>query len=161
MKRIFYLLTVMTLLCAPPAFAQERGEERELDFQLYNGYIVNKATAGLKSEKSYFVLTDQEQFNKVFARFGGYIPKMVLLPPDPFKTKIVIATIRSGNRRLYSDVRVVARNGVLLVSYTAEDAGEGSFLTPLILTVDKDQYRAVVFRENGERAGVVRLKQGS
>ena len=161
MKRIFYLLIVVTLLCAPPAFAQEGAEERELDFQLYNAYIVNKASAGLKSEKSYFVFTDQGRFDKVFARFSGYLTKMVLLPPDPFETKIVIATIRSGNRRVYSDVRVVAKNRVLLVSYTAKDAGEGSFLTPLILTVDKDQYRAVVFRENGERAGVVRLKQNS
>jgi len=159
MKRIFYLLTVMTLFCAPPAFAQEWGEEHELDFQLYNGYIVNKASAGLKSEKSYFVLADQEQFNKVFVKFGGYLPKLVLLPPDTFETKVVIATIRAGNRRLYSDVKVVAKNRVLLVSYTAEDAGEGSFLTPLILTVDKGKYRAVIFTENGERAGVVRLKQ--
>jgi len=47
------------------------------------------------------------------------------LPPDAFKTKIIIAAIKRGSLRRYGDVRVAAKNGILIVSYKAKDDPPG------------------------------------
>ncbi len=82
------------------------------------------------------------------------------LPPGAFETKIVIAAIKRGTMRRYSDVSVTEENGVLLVSYTATDdkPGSATYRVPLILAVEKGEYSGVVFMENGERVGVVCLR---
>ena len=159
MKRIF-VLTVMTLFVfAPQCFAQEGGEERKLDFQRYDSSYFEKNNSGLEGEKSYLVLTDQEQFDKVFgpaARMG----KNTFLPRDTFESKIIVATIKRGSMRRYSDVTVTEDDGVLMVTYTAKDdkPGSATYRVPLILAVDKGEYDEVVFMENGERAGAVKLR---
>lgn len=160
MKRIFYLLTVMTLFVfAPQCFAQEGGEGREVDSQRYENSYFEKNNSGLKGEKSYLVLTDQEQFEKVFhpAPTAG---KNAFLPSDVFETKIIVATIKRGSMRRYSDVSVMEKDGELIVSYTATDdkPGSATYRVPLILAVDKGEYDEVVFMENGERVGAVKLK---
>lgn len=158
MKRILYLLALMTLLSAAPASAQEGGEGRAVDFQRYDGSYFEKNNTGLQGEKSYLVLTDQQQFDKIFGpatRMG----KNNFLPRDTFESKIIVTTIKRGTMRRYSDITVTERGRALVVSYTVEDdkPGSGSYRVPLILAVAKGRYRVVVFMENGERAGAVRL----
>jgi len=158
MRRIFYLLAVMTLFSVPHALAQG-GEGREVEFERYDSSYFEKNNSGMNDEKSYLVLTDQEQFDKVFhpAPRAG---KNTFLPSNTFETKIIIATIKRGSMRRYSDVTVTEKDGVLTVSYTAEDdkPGSATYRVPLILAVDKGEYDEVVFMENGERAGEVKLK---
>jgi hypothetical protein len=159
MKRIFYLLAIITLLCAAQSSAQEGAEERQLHFQRYDSSYFEKNNSGLEGEKSYLVLANQKQFNKVFgpaARMG----KNTFLPRHTFETKIVVASIKRGSMRRYSDVTVTEKDGVLQVSYTAEDdkPGSATYSVPLILAIDKGEYDEVVFIENGERAGAVKLK---
>src|SRR4051812_9253102 len=119
MKRIFFLIVMTLFVFAPQCFAQEGGEQHALDFQHYDSYF-EKNNSGLEGEKSYLVLTDREQFDKVFGpapRAG----KNSFLPHDAFETKIIVATIKRGSMRRYSDVTVTENNGVLTVSYTARD----------------------------------------
>jgi hypothetical protein len=161
MKRIFSLLAVTTLFFAAQASARGGGEERDLNFQRYDSTYFEKNNSGLKGEKSYLVLTDHQQFDKVFgpaARMSGN----TFLPRDTFTNKIVVAAIKRGTMRRYSDVAVKEENGILLVSYTATDdkPGGATYRVPLILAVDKGEYGGVVFMENGERVGVVCLRQG-
>jgi hypothetical protein len=159
MKRIFFLLAVGTLFVAAQASARGGVEERALKFQRHDGSYFEKNNSGLKGEKSYLVFTDQQQFDRVFgpaARMGAND----FLPRDAFNTKIVVAAIKRGSMRRYSDVKVTEENGVLLVSYTATDdkPGSASFRVPLILAVEKGGYSGVVFVENGERVGVACLR---
>ena len=159
MKRIFYLLSVMTLFFAAQASALGGGEERDVQFQRHDSSYFEKNSSGLTGEKSYLVLTDQQQFDRVFgpaARMGSN----AFLPRDAFASKIVVAAIKRGSMRRYSDVKVTEENGVLLVSYTATDdkPGSASYRVPLILAVEKGAYSGVVFVENGERAGVACLR---
>ena len=113
----------------------------------------------MNDEKSYLVLTDQEQFDKVFHP-APRASKNTFLPSNSFETKIILATIKRGSMRRHSDVTVTEKDGVLTVSYTAEDdkPGSATYRAPLILAVDKGEYDEVVFMENGERAGEVKLK---
>ncbi len=159
MKRIFFLLALASLLSAAQAPARAGGDERDLQFRRYDGSYFEKNNSGLRGERSYLVLTDQAQFDRVFgaaARMGNN----TFLPADAFENKIVVAAIKRGAMRKYSDVAVTEENGVLLVSYTATDAAAGAatFSVPLILAVDKGAYSGVVFVENGERAGVACLR---
>jgi hypothetical protein len=158
MKRIFYLLTVTTLLFAAQASARGGGEERALEFQRHNSYF-EKNNSGLTGEKSYLVLTDQQQFDRVFGP-AATMGANAFLPRDAFANKIVVAAIKRGAMRRYSDVSVTEENGVLLVSYTATDdkPGSATFKVPLILSVEKGEYSGVIFMENGERVGVVCLR---
>src|SRR3954462_8566219 len=98
MKRIFYLLAMVILLSAPQAFAQEGGEEHDVDFQRYESGYFEKNNSGLEGEKSYLVLTDKEEFDKVF----GPAPRAGqnnFLAPDTFESKIIVATIKRGSMR--------------------------------------------------------------
>ena len=160
MKRIFFLLAAATLFFAAEAPARGGGgEARDLEFQRYDSSYFEKNNSGLGGERSYLVLTDQAQFDRVFgaaARMGNN----AFLPAGAFENKIVIAAIKRGTMRRYSDVEVTEENGVLLVSYTAADSrpGTATYRVPLILAVDKGAYVGVVFMENGERVGVACLR---
>ena len=159
MKRILFLLSVVILFVAAGASARGGAEERALEFQRHDSSYFEKNNSGLKGEKSYLVFTDQRQFDRVFgpaAKMGGND----FLPGDAFNTKIVVAAIKRGSMRRYSDIKVTEENGVLLVSYTATDEkpGSASFRVPLILAVEKGDYSGVVFVENGERVGVACIR---
>jgi hypothetical protein len=161
MKRIFNLLAVMTMIVTVQASARGGGEERALESRRHDSSYFEKNNSGLSGEKSYLVLTDQQQFDRVFGpatRMGAN----AFLPRGAFESKIVVATIKRGTMRRYSDVAVTEENGVLLVSYTATDdkPGSATYRVPLILSVERGAYSGVVFMENGERVGVVCLGQG-
>ena len=105
------------------------------------------------------MLTDQQQFDRVFGPAAKMGPN-AFLPRDAFANKIVVAAIKRGSMRRYSDVAVTEENGVLLVSYKAADdkPGSATYRVPLILAVEKGEYSGVIFMENGERVGVVCLR---
>jgi hypothetical protein len=159
MKRIIFLMAAAAVLFAAQAAARAGAGERDVAFQRHDSSYFEKNNSGLKGEKSYLVLTDQAQFDKVFgtaARMGNND----FLPARAFEHKLVVATIKRGGMRKYSDVSVKEQNGILLVSYTATDSRPGSatFNVPLILAVEKGDYNGVIFVENGERVGVVCIR---
>lgn len=158
MKRIYVLVAATTLLFAAHVPVRGGGEERALKFQRHDSSYFEKNNSGLQGAKSYLVLTDQPQFDRVFgaaARMGAN----AFLPRGAFDNRIVVASIKRGTMRRYSDVAVTEENGVLLVSYTATDAAPGgaTYRVPLILSVELGAYNGVIFMENGERVGVVCL----
>ena len=159
MKRIFCLLAVTALIFSAQSSPRGGVKERALEFERHDSSYFEKNNSGLKGEKSYLVLTDQRQFDRVFGP-AAVMGKNAFLPSGAFRNKIVVAAIKRGAMRRYSDVAVTEENGVLLVSYTAADdkPGSASYRVPLILSVERGEYGGVVFMENGERVGVVCLR---
>jgi len=160
MKRPLCLFAAATLLFAVSVTAQSRNNRggAAVEFQQYDGSYFERNDSGLTGEKSFLVLTDQGQFDRIFGA-AATMGRNDFLPPDTFATKIIVATIKRGGFREYSDVKVTAKGRDLLVSYNAKDSEPGSatYSTPLILSVSKGKYRSVVFVENGKRVGTVKL----
>ena len=162
MKQVLYLVAIITFIFVADSAAQNVGAGGNIspvEFQQYDGYF-EKNNSGLKGKTSYLVLADQGQFDKVFGSVGT-AGENNFLTPDVFKSKIVVAAIKRGGMRHYTDVKVTTQNGKLYVRYAAKDDAPGSatFSSPLILAVDKGKYGEVVFLENGKKAGTAKLKK--
>jgi inhibitor of cysteine peptidase len=130
-----------------------------VNFQQFTSYF-EKNNSGLKGDRSFLVLTSQNQFDKVFGPAATMGPNS-FLPSDVFKSKVVVAAIKRGALRKYDNVKATGERGTLFIWYDAKDEEPGSatFSSPLILAVDKGKYKQVVFMENGKRAGTARLKR--
>jgi len=162
MKLFLSVFAALTFLFAANGAAHtvKTRSNAAVEFQRYDSGYFEKNNSGLKGRKSYLAITDQKRFDKVFGVAATMGPNN-FLPPDTFKTKIIIAAIKRGALCEYSDVKVAAKNGILQVSYTAKDQEPGSatFRSPLILAVDKGKYKEVLFMENGKRAGTARIRR--
>ncbi len=85
--------------------------------------------------------------------------KNSFLPANAFKSKLVVAVIKRGNRIWnYSVKGVSANNGTLYIRYgtNAANGDSTNFASPLILAVDRKPYRSIVFIENGRQVGTAR-----
>ena len=162
MKQVLCVLALVTFIFVADVAAQNTEAAKNMspvEFQQYGSYF-EKNNSGLKGNTSYLVLANQGQFDKVF----GSVPmsgQNDYLPPDAFKSKIVVAAIKRGSMRHYAGVKVTAQNGKLFVRYEARDDAPNSaiFSSPLILAVDKGKYNEVIFMENGKRAGSAKLRK--
>lgn len=155
MRKILYALAAITVLFTINSLAQSG----DIEFKRYDDSYFEKNNSGLEDEPSYLVLTDQAEFDKIFAA-AARMKNNNFLPKDTFDSKIVIATIKRGSSlRTYAVEKVTAEEGKLTVWYTTQDKAPGSatFKSPLILTVDKGDYNEVVFMANGKKAGEVNL----
>ncbi len=161
MKRIIFLMAVVALSFAAQTAAPAVAGERDVAFQRHDSSYFEKNNSGLKGEKSYLVINSRRRFDEVFGP-AATMGQNSFLPPDAFKSKIVVAAIKRGSMRRYGDVNVTAKGRTLTVSYTTQDDAPGSaaFSSPLILAVDKGRYRQVVFMENGRRAAAVSVARG-
>jgi hypothetical protein len=123
-------------------------------FDTYQGYFVAN-TFEPKAERSLVVCRDQAAFEKVFHPAVVMNDRAHRLPAGVFEKSLVIAAIRRGPRTDMADVRVVALDGTLTVSYSATQAAPGSatFATPLILSVPREAVKRVKFVENGQAVG--------
>lgn len=157
---------VVIALAVIPAGAQNRtmdsrgGQQGGVDYHQYQSYF-EKNNSRLRGRVSYLAITNQVQFDKIFGA-AATATDTDFLPEGAFKTKLVVAVITRGNSiREYKIKQVASDKGKLYVWYDAEDRAQesASFSSPLIVAVDKRNYREVVFMENGKRAGSVRLKR--
>jgi hypothetical protein len=128
-----------------------------VNFEQFHSYF-EKNNSGLKGDRSYLALTSQKQFDKVFGP-AATMGTNSFLPPDAFKSKVIVATIKRGALRKYDNVKATEERGTLFVWYDANDdqPGSATYNSPLILAIDKGKYKEVVFMENGKKAGTARL----
>lgn len=159
MKHYLYVLTMIAFLFTVNTAAQtmKTGTASPVEFQQYTSYF-EKNNDNLKGEKSFLVLANQPQFDKIFGS-AATMGNNSFLPAEAFPSKMVVATIKRGSMRKYSDVKMTTANGKLIVSYTAQDDAPSSatFNSPLILAVDKGKYKEVVFMENGKKVGSAKI----
>ena len=141
----FALLATCALAEDPPS--------KPVAFDTHDGYFVSNQFEPA-SPTSFVVIKDQESFDKVFgvARVMG--DKSHRLPPAAFGNKFVVAAIHRGKAMLTYQVESVSADGpTLVVRYTTKSTPSDSaeFACPLILSLDKGDYKVVRFAENGRK----------
>jgi hypothetical protein len=151
MKKLFIAAAAIMML-AVCSFAQSGND---ISFETFSSYFENN-NAGLTGDTSYLAFTDQAAFDKIFGS-AAVMGKNSFLPDNAFSSKMVVATIKRGPIREYSDVKVSASGSKLTVSYKIKDraADSATYATPLIIAVKKGKYKEVVFKENGKKVGSV------
>jgi hypothetical protein len=149
---------VVLALAAVAACADEaRGKKVEYD--VHSGHFVsNKFEV---KDAAYVAVTDRVAFDAIFgvARTMGKPPNFV--PKDAFEKKMVVAVIKKGNAPVEYKVETLTADGeTLYVQYKAETKGPTSatFASPLIVSVDRNKYKEVVFIENGKKVGTATVK---
>ncbi len=156
----FALVALPLFVCAAPAPDDDTAKGKEVKFDVHDGHF-QKNNADLKGDSLYLVFSDRDAFDKVFG-VGRVVGKQNFVPKDAFDKKMVVAVIKRGNAvTTYKVEKVTADDGTLYVQYTAKtgDAGSAKFASPLIVSVDKDKYTAVVFLENGKKVEKVKVEK--
>lgn len=148
MKRI--VLILLTLVCCPdrPSLA---AEPAKLTFDTYDGYFVSNQFEP-KAARSFVVICDQEQFDKVFGAAFVMGDKAHRLPKDVFKSQMVVTAIKRGKAMVeYKVEKVTETNGVVELRYTTAEkkSDTATFACPLIVSIPKGAYTAVQFIEDG------------
>jgi len=137
-----------------PVPAKRAAEGDKVEFDLHNGYFLSNRS-GVKGPATYLVVTDPDQFAKLFGKGVVMGKKYNFLPAGAFDSKMVVAAVKQGNQVwTYKMDKVTAKDGVLYVQYeaTAGAAGTATFASPMIVSVPKGDYKSVVFVENGKEA---------
>jgi ribosomal protein L7/L12 len=132
-----------------------------LGYDTYSGYFVSNKFEPDDAE-SLVVLTDQEQFDKVFGVAFVMNDKSHRLPNDAFKTLMVVAAIKRGSAIWeFKVTEVVEANGVVEVHYTAtsKKSDSATFACPLIVSIPKGKYRTVQFVENGKTVKKLQIEK--
>jgi hypothetical protein len=119
-------------------------------FDTYSGYFVSNKFEPDAAE-SFVIITDQDQFDKVFGVAMVMGDKSHRLPKDAFKSMVVLAVIKRGKAVWEFKVDgVVAMDGVVELGYTAnaKESDSATFASPLIVSIPKGNCKAVEFVEN-------------
>ena len=118
----------------------------------HDGYFVsNKFEPGAPT--SFVVLKDQPSFDEVFGVGMVMRDKSHRLPPAAFEKKMVVAAIHRGKAMVtYKVESVTAEAQTLIVRYTATSKPDATaeFACPLIISLDKGDYKSVRFVESGK-----------
>jgi hypothetical protein len=158
------LLAPLAVLCLPlflvaaPAPAPEGAKGDKVEYDVHNGHFVRN-DAGLKGDSSYLVFTDRAAFDKVFG-VAAVMRKQNFVPKDAFEKKMVVAVVKTGKTITeYKVNKVTAADGTLTIDYTTTTPknGTGKYSSPLIVSVDRNKYKSVVFIENGKEADRVKV----
>ena len=163
MLRILAILATLglpLLVLASPAPGDALAKGKKVEFDVHNGHF-EKNNSGLKGGSSYLVFNDRDAFDKVFG-IARVMRKQNMVPKDAFDKKMVVAVIKRGNTVTeYKVEKVTANDDTLYVQYTAKmgPAGTAAFASPLIVSVDRDKYKSVVFIENGKKAEMVKIEK--
>ncbi len=140
--------------------AQNNSEPVSVRHVVHSGYTASgRFEAFLPA--SFLVIEDQSQFDRVFSVAPDMGEKSNRLPPGAFDTRMVIAVIKRGPYIWgYQVEDVSSRQDVLYVSYrlTLEDAGATTFSSPLVISIERQKYTAVVFIENGKTIKKLKIK---
>jgi hypothetical protein len=147
MKNFLYATLLVTLVFT--AGVSPQNKTAPVKYDTYDRYFVRN-DANLKGNPSYLVFKTQKQFDSIFgpAAING---ENKFLPENAFDTMIVVTTIKRGDSiRDYSIKEITGEKDNLIITYEAEDRQSkgGSWVVPLIISVDKAKYKKVVFREN-------------
>ena len=135
---------------------------KEVKFDQATGYFESNKS-GLTGEASYLAFADQEGFLKVLRPTPPLMGKKPnLLPKDAFQKNVVVAVIKRGDTIWkYTVDKVTAQTGTLTIEYKAAQQGAGGgtakFASPMVVAVEKADYKEVVFIENGKKAGTAKI----
>ena len=146
------------LLTQAAASDDDVAKGNDVKFELHNGHF-QRNDAGLKGNSSYLVFTDRKAFDEVFG-IARVIGKQNFVPKDAFDKKMVVAVIKRGNAiSEYKTEKVTTDEATLFVQFTAKmgPPGTATFASPLIVSVNREKYEAVVFIENGKKIETVKL----
>jgi len=130
-----------------------------LTFDTYSGYFVSNKFETNAAE-SFVVITDQTKFDQIFGVAFVMNDKSHRLPKDAFESLIVATVIKRGNAFWeYGVEDVTVDQGVIQLRYKASSRAtpDTTFACPLIVSVPRDKYQAVVFSENGKNVKTVKL----
>jgi protein tyrosine phosphatase (PTP) superfamily phosphohydrolase (DUF442 family) len=124
----------------------------KLTFDTYSGYFVSNKFEPDAAE-SFVLVSDQEQFDKVFGVAFVMGDKAHRLPKDAFKSLMVVAAIKRGNAVVeYKIEGVTIKDGVAELRYTttSKKSDTATFACPLIVSISKGKCTAVEFVEGGK-----------
>jgi hypothetical protein len=155
MNRMMLTLGLGAVLCS----VLVAGEMAKLPFDMYSGYFVSNKFEPDAAE-SFLVITDQAKFDQVFGVAFVMGDKSHRLPKDAFKSNMVLAAIKRGNTFWeYKVEGVTVEQGVIRLRYavTSKVTPNTTFACPLIVSVPRDDYKAVAFVENGKPVKTVKL----
>jgi hypothetical protein len=130
-----------------------------LSFDVCSGYFVSNKFEPDAAE-SFVVLTDQASFDKVFGVGFVMNDKSHRLPKNAFETLIVVAAIKRGHAFWeYKVEDVTVEQGAVRLQYTATSKAtpDTAFACPLIVSVPRDDYKAVTFIEDGKKVKTVKV----
>jgi len=130
-----------------------------LCFDMYSGYFVSNKFEP-DAVESYVILNDQKQFDKVFGVAVGMNDKLHRLAKDAFESQIVVAIIKRGNSFWEYNVEdAIVQEGVIQLRYSAttRSTPDTTFACPMIVSLPKDEYSAVVFLENGKKVKTIEI----
>jgi hypothetical protein len=134
-------------------------EETKLAFDTYTGYFVSNKFEP-DAAASYVIINDQAEFDKVFGVAAVMEDKSHRLPEEAFKSNMIVATIKRGNASCeYKVESVTVEKGVVTLQYTvtSEATPETTYACPLIVSISKGDYKAVVFKEDGKQVKKVKI----
>ncbi len=150
MARSTIAALLLAILC--PGRHASSAEPTKLTFDTYSGYFVSNQFEPM-ARKSFVVISDQEQFDKVFGVAFVMGDKSHRLPKDAFKSLMVIAAIKRGRAMWeYKVEGVTIKDGVAELRYTttATKSDTATFACPLIVSIPKGEYKVIQFVENGK-----------
>lgn len=132
---------------------------KPIAFEVHDGYFVSNKFERDKPA-SFVAIQDRKRFDEVFGVAFVMGDKSNRLKPDAFKSKMVISAIKRGPAvTTYKVTSVTARRGTLFLQYEANTGvpGSATFACPLIVSVPKGPYSAVVFLENEKPVKTLKL----
>jgi hypothetical protein len=125
-------------------------EGTKLAFETYSGYFVSNQFEP-DAAQSFVVVSDQQQFDKVFGMAMVMGDRSHRLPKKAFKSQLLLAAIKRGNAVWEFKIEsVTVDQGVVTLRYTttAKKSDSATFACPLIVSIPKGEYTAVRFVEN-------------
>lgn len=166
-KILLLFFAIVSELGAPHACADVSREDldrptgKPLAHEVHDGYFVSNKFERDKPA-SFVVIQDRKRFDEVFG--VGFVmgDKSNRLKPDAFKSKMVVSAIKRGPAvTTYKVTSVTVHKGTLYLRYGAKTGPPGSatFACPLIVSVPKGSYSAVVFLANEKPVKTLKLPQ--
>ena len=138
--------------------AEKTPKGTAVKFKTYGAPYFVKNNFEPKADQSFVVIKNLEHFEKVFGVgmvMGGPTPGV---NPDTFKSQMIVAVIKRGPMCKFEVEGVATAGKGLQVRYKVmtDPPDTATFAVPLIISVPKGDYLAVVFMENGKETKVVK-----
>lgn len=133
--------------------------QTKLPFDTYSGYFVSNKFEP-DAAASFVVIDDQTKFDQVLGLAMVMRDKSHRLPRDAFKSSMVLAAIKRGNALWeYKVEGVTVEQGVVRLRYvvTSKATPDTTFACPLIVSIPRGDYKAVVFIEDGRKVETVKV----
>src|SRR5882672_628062 len=97
MKKRLALAVTLLLPLAAPADDKDEPKGDKVEFTVHDGYFESNKS-GLKGDTSFLAFTDDDAFKKIFGVAVVMGAKKNFLPKDAFEKKIVVSTIKRGDK---------------------------------------------------------------